>query len=368
MNSLQRELFVVAAAGTGLLIALFVSLSTLIDWHATAQALVQSLLLWAVLWHQCWQRRERNRATADLPVLPALGWANRLTLARGWLIAVCGGFLFQRVSTGIAAWLPAVCYSIAALCDRFDGYVARRTRNATLLGSELDMAFDAIGLVVAPLLAVGLGKIHPTYLIVSIAYYSFVGGLYWRRRHGKPVLPLRKSELRRTLAGMQMGFIAFVLWPPLQPALTRLAGVAFMLPLLAGFCIDWLVVSARLSSHTDNGEQKFQSLELLSRRWLQPLLRLCLLAALATTDWYQPASTLLASALIAACLGILFGIAGRACAVVVLLLLNWYPAVDFTSVASSITVFAAVWILVLGTGHFTLWQRDTDWINRQDGA
>jgi CDP-diacylglycerol--glycerol-3-phosphate 3-phosphatidyltransferase len=301
-------------------------------------------------------------------LLTSLGWANRLTLARGWLIAMCAGLLFQPAATAGTAWLPAIGYSLAAIADRFDGYVARRTRNTTVLGSELDMSFDAIGLVIAPLLAVSYGKLHPLYLLVSVAYYFFVAGIYWRRRHGKPVLPLRKSELRRTLAGMQMGFVAFVLWPPLQPTLTIVAGIAFMLPLLAGFWIDWLVVSARLPAHTKEAEQQFQQRKEFSHQWLQPALRVVLLASLALAEWQQRGNVPLTLLLIAVCLLILLGIAGRTLAVLLLLLLNWTPGVDFTSTIGVLIVFSAVWILVLGTGRFTLWQRDADWITQQGGA
>ena len=115
----------------------------------------------------------------------------------------------------------------------------------TLLGTQLDTSFDALGLLIAPLVAVGYGKLHPTYLLVSVAYYLFMWGLYWRRSHGLPVLPLRPSNMRRVLAGMQMGLCATALWPLINATLSQVVGVVFMLPLLAGFWRDWLDVSCR---------------------------------------------------------------------------------------------------------------------------
>ncbi|MES2603307.1 MAG: CDP-alcohol phosphatidyltransferase family protein [Pseudomonadota bacterium] len=368
MNSLHRELFVIAAAGIGLLVALFFFLTDILSMPIALQATAQSLLLWSVLWHQAWRRRASNRADSESPMQFSLGWANRLTLVRGLLIAACGGFLLLPDQRGFVSWLPGLCYSIAAIGDRLDGYVARRFRNTTLLGSELDMVFDAVGLVVAPLLALSYDRIHPAYLLVSVAYYLFVWGLYWRRRHGKPVLPLRRSILRRTLAGMQMGFIAVVLWPPLQPLMTQIASVAFMLPLLAGFWFDWLIVSARMPSQSPQAEKYFLRIKAFSAQWIQPLFRVVLLTALASSDWQQPAPMPLAALLICVCILILLGVAGRASAIALLFLLNWYPGFDFSSVTGAAAVFAAIWILMLGTGRYTLWQRDGDWMNRQDGS
>jgi CDP-diacylglycerol--glycerol-3-phosphate 3-phosphatidyltransferase len=127
----------------------------------------------------------------------------------------------------------------------------RSNRQTTELGKELDTTLDAMGLVIAPLLAVLYGKLFASYLLVSVAYYLFQWGLLWRRRFDKPVYPLPPSRLRRQLAGYQMGLVATVLWPPLPALLTRPVGILFMLPMLYGFIRDWLVVSGRLSADTD---------------------------------------------------------------------------------------------------------------------
>jgi len=374
MNSyLRRELFTLAVIGCALLTALFLLLPPPLAPTHTIRACLQALLLWAFVWSQLWQLRFHNRSADAVSLLPTLGTANRLTLLRGGLIAVCGGYL--GLAPHAAALVPAICYSLAALLDRADGYVARRHHNITMLGSELDTRVDAIGLVVAPLVAIGYGQLHVSYLLVSVAYYLFVGGLYWRRKHGKPVLPLRPSNLRRTLAGMQMGLVAFSLWPLFDPILLQLCGAAFMLPLLAGFLVDWLVVSARLPSQTSIALRNFRLLEHLSELVMQPLLR-CLLVV---TLWLSLAPLLAGDAangvsglqysLLLISAGLVLGVGGRICALAALLLINNYSEVTaFLTVDDWWAPLLAVWVLLFGSGRFSVWQGDSSWVNRQDGA
>lgn len=341
------------------------------------QWLLQSQLLWVVVWVQAWRRRHLNHAD-NSPLFPDLGLANRLTLLRGGLIAATGGFLFQPQFAGLGGWVPALLYSVAAILDRVDGYVARSSRRQTLFGSELDTRFDALGLLVAPLLAVAYARIHWSYLAVSAAYYLFQFGLYWRCHNGLPVCPLLPNTLRRTLAGFQMGLIAVVLWPPFQPELTRMIGVAFMVPVLAGFWVDWLVVSGRIDPLAPDTAARCAALESFAQSNLLPGLRVLLVLTLwlvfrdsglplagdAEVPWY---GLLLAWGLLLAAVMVGSGLAARSGALLLLLLLAWHsPDSDF-DFATCLVIFSAVWIMLLGSGRFSLWQLDAAWINRQDG-
>jgi CDP-diacylglycerol--glycerol-3-phosphate 3-phosphatidyltransferase len=311
---------------------------------------------------------ELNRASEDAPLYPSLGWANRLTLLRGGLIALTGGFLFQPQAVGLMAWIPGVLYCIAAILDRMDGYVARRSKHTSLLGNELDTVYDALGLLVAPLLAVGYGKLHWSFLLVSAAYYVFIWGLYWRHTHNLPVYPLMPSMLRRTLAGFQMGFVAFILLPCFHAPLTMTIGVAFMLPILIGFIVDWLVVSGRIQSNTTN-TQFFNRLAQISHSIFQPLLRVLLFIAIlffAFSDnflssiWATPGLVLIAGAA-------LLGLAGRVSALILLVLVTFLQGDGQVDVIVTAIIFSSVWLMLLGTGRFSLWQWDDRWVNRRDG-
>lgn len=217
--------------------------------------LFTSLGCWGFVLWQCQIRLSRNRSAEDAPRLTTLGTATRVTLLRGLLIAATAGFLTMPAGSASPQLLfvPAGLYSLAALGDALDGYLARRLRQTTLLGAELDTVLDALGLLIAPLLAILTGKLHVSYLLVSLAYYVFQWGIHWRRQHDRPVYPLPPSRLRRQLAGWQMVVVAAALWPPLPAALTQPLGVLFMTPLLIGFCRDWLAVSGRLGPSRRTG-------------------------------------------------------------------------------------------------------------------
>lgn len=249
-RELQRELRWVAVLGTSLLAAMALALSVLEGPAAALPWLPAALVGWGFVLWQCHKRLHLNRRSLDDTGYVTLGHGNRITLLRGLLIAATGGFL-AVAHMELRPWLlyvPAALYTAAALGDGLDGYLARRQQQTTRLGMELDTALDAFGLVIAPLLAVLYGKLQVSYLLVSIAYYLFQWGIYWRRSQGKPVYPLPPSSLRRYLAGLQMALVALALWPPLPADLTRILGFALMIPLLLGFCRDWLHVSGRLGT------------------------------------------------------------------------------------------------------------------------
>lgn len=369
--------------GASLLLVFYVSLALLESSPNNPQWLLQSVLVWIFCIQQTWQRRALNCPAGVTTVFPDLGSANRLTLLRGWLLACCAGFLFQPQSDTFITWLPALLYSLAAIFDRLDGYLARRYKQVSILGNELDTVFDALGLLVAPLLAVSYGKIHWSYLLVSVAWYLFQWGLYWRQQQALPIYPLVPNRIRRALAGFQMGFIAMVLWPQFQPPLTKMIGLSFMLPFLLGFILDWLVVSGRLAENSQRFALFLSKLEILSRYFFQPALRLLLalgLALIETTSEFPLFSsnnfaytdTLLCFSLLLCAAMIVTGLAGRVGALLLVVLLAWFaPELNLNNHSSpflQVVVCSAVWILFLGCGRWSLWVQDDVWVHRVDGA
>ena len=155
-------------------------------------------------------------------------------------------------------FLPAIFYTVAAIGDALDGYIARVTMQTTQLGSELDNELDAFGLLIAPVLAVLWDKLHFTYLIVSAAFYVFRLGINLRKHQGKPVYELIPNRFRRRLAGYQMGLVATSLWAPIPAELTKPVGVLLMIPLLIRFLLDWLQISGRIKKNDRKiPEEKF---------------------------------------------------------------------------------------------------------------
>ena len=359
--------------GVSMLWVIFLILGYSTTWRIGLQWFLQAGLLWGWVWHTTWKLSHLNRVALEAPLLKHLGWANRLTLLRGYLIALTGGFLFQPDSEGFINWVPGLLYGAAAVLDRVDGFVARKSKQTTLLGAELDTVFDALGLLVAPLLAVCMGKIHWSYLLLSLAFYIFQWGIYWRRRHELEIYPLMPSQLRRTLAGFQMGFVALALLPCFKMPQTMICSFAFLIPVLFGFMVDWLVVSGRINSDAINTQHFFSFLYRASRVFFQPALRIFifigLLFLLHQMDLFSASVQFNVFLVMSFMFGIslvILGSAGRVGALIILLLLGIF---EIPINAFSVAVLCAnVWLLLLGTGRFSLWQWDDVWVNRQDGA
>ena len=74
--------------------------------------------------------------------LPGFGWAGRVTLLRGLLVAL---MIPDLLAPGLRPWLPLVLGAMALALDGVDGPVARRTGTASPFGARFDMETDEIG-------------------------------------------------------------------------------------------------------------------------------------------------------------------------------------------------------------------------------
>jgi CDP-diacylglycerol--glycerol-3-phosphate 3-phosphatidyltransferase len=189
----------------------------------------------------CWVLKRalpENRGEGQDELFPTLGAPSWVTMLRGLLIAVCAGFALEPR-------IAAPAYSAAALLDNLDGRLARRLGRRTRMGEKLDLEIDAVGILVACLAGVALGKLPTWYMLVGLARYLFVAGIFLRKRFGMPVRDLEPSRARRLLAGCQMGFLAVALWPQVGEELSLAASYLFGGATLAMFARDWLFVQSR---------------------------------------------------------------------------------------------------------------------------
>jgi CDP-diacylglycerol---glycerol-3-phosphate 3-phosphatidyltransferase len=245
VTSLDRECRRIIALG----VATVAGVSALVGWQGTsplegaafaALALPSWLIASVTLW------RARPLAAGRAASGARLGAATRLTLLRGLLVTLTAGFTLIP-PVGAARWLPGVLYATAALADRCDGAVARRLGQVTAMGTHLDGAMDALGLLAAPLVAVFWGRLPPWYLLLGAAYYLYQGAIEARHRLGLPLHPerVRRNRLTRVFAGLQMTLVAVALPPVVPLAVTTLAATLLMVPTLAFFVRDWLLVTGR---------------------------------------------------------------------------------------------------------------------------
>jgi CDP-diacylglycerol---glycerol-3-phosphate 3-phosphatidyltransferase len=250
-------------------------------WLGLATAVTLYQLTWL------WRNLDQNRQTESGHLLPTFGWGNAISIGRGLLLALLAGFLFSPRLPGAMAWLPALLYTVAALADIIDGYAARRTNTTTELGARLDITLDGQGMLIVIGLAVWYGLLPGWYLLLGLARYGWLVAIRLRERWGCPVHELPASVHRRTLAGLQMGFLTVILWPILPPAGTQIAGWLMGGPLLLSFTRDWLIVIGRIDP-TDPTYRRVQArLYQLFGRWLPFLLRLALAPAVPLWLWLR---------------------------------------------------------------------------------
>jgi CDP-diacylglycerol--glycerol-3-phosphate 3-phosphatidyltransferase len=218
----------------------------LVTWRSPGTAaayLALSLAAWLVVARTLWRARPLLG-----PQATRLGAATRLTLLRGLLVSLTAGFV-AIPPVGAVRWLPALLYTAAAVCDRFDGIIARRLGQTTALGARLDGAMDALGLLTAPAVAVSWGRLPPWYLLVGVAYYLYHAALWLRRRLELPVHleRVRPKPLTRVFAGVQMTLVSVALAPLLSLEVTTVAATLVMVPTLIFFARDWLIAIGRLA-------------------------------------------------------------------------------------------------------------------------
>jgi CDP-diacylglycerol--glycerol-3-phosphate 3-phosphatidyltransferase len=306
--------------------------------------------------------RANHRPGEEDRLFPTLGAANWITLLRAGAVVLLAGLL-PRVLPGVDGlpedliWAPGLVYLGIALADLLDGLVARRQNRVTELGKRLDIATDAAGLLAASLLAVGLGRLPAVYLLVGLAYYPFIFGIWLRQKRGLPVVSLQPRPFARIVAGFQMGLVGMALLPIFKPAFTFVAAWIFMMPLLAGFLRDWLVVSCRLQTDGDQQTAFDRPVRRLLTKNLPLLLRLvipvCGVATLAAGGGHASLPWQLALGL--GCLQAGFAFLGRSAALFLVLLLGCNQSPFGVTTASMVLFAAAAGLMLTGTGAMSLW-------------
>lgn len=197
-------------------------------------------------------RLHLNRPEAEqVAVYPDLGPANRLTILRGFLIAVLFGFVFLPELPGPLGWLPFVTYFSAIGLDYIDGFIARKTGRYTPLGRELEHEFDSLGVLAASVFLVVARVLPAWFILVGVARYVFIAGEALQRARGKTMFPLAHSSSGKILAGYQMVFLAAALIPIIPEEMKRIAGSVIAIPFLLGFVRDWLGVTG-IVRHTSD--------------------------------------------------------------------------------------------------------------------
>ena len=182
-------------------------------------------------------------ATALFVLLPhrlpgdRFGKANSVTAIRLALTCVLAAALVTPAWSGKLAWSLVALAATALALDGFDGWLARRYREATRFGARFDMEVDALFLLVLALLVAAVGKAGLWILLAGLWRYGFVAALaLW------PALqqPLPPSQRRKWAFVAQAVLLIVCLAPSVSSALAPwLAGCGLAL-LSASFSLDLL--------------------------------------------------------------------------------------------------------------------------------
>jgi len=320
-----------------------------------------------------WRFLEVNVHPQQQLLRSRFGAGTLVTLFRGFLLALLGGYILVPPSSGIFRWIPAFLYLLAALSDGVDGYLARKKDHVTVLGAEIDMRLDALGILLAIALGMHYGQLDVWYFLVGMAYYLFAFGKYVRHFFNLPVVPLQSRRHRSVLAGLQMGFLAVVLWPVFAPPATTLAAYIFGIPLLITFLRDYLIMAGWLKPDRQFYKSISAKFIKISRKYLLPGARVGIvglsIAALLVFPHLMHAFTdavkqsvfleiLPSSAIIGmtgiSLIGIFFGVLPRITGLLFTALLASYLTIEGMHPLIVPEMVLALLLVIFGSGHLSL--------------
>lgn len=364
-SSLRRQALLAAALLLCPWLATIFLCAPLLRLHPpTILALLPGLIVAIYLQLRLLTHLESNHRSGEAERLfPTLGAANWITLLRDSAIVALAGFLPLALQPAPALppdliWAPGLIYLGVSLADLLDGFVARRQHRQTELGQRLDIETDAAGLLVALLVAVSLDRLPALSLLVGLAYYLYLFGIWWRRQRNLPLVAPQSRPYARIIAGFQMGLVAMALLPLFDPPFTSIAAALIMTPLLVGFGRDWLVVSCRLPIDSNQHTVLDHWAGLVLARFLPLVLRLLLLAVGIVTLVQGAASLphpvwLWAQSLCCLLAGV--GWLGRCAALLLTLLLGCGLTPYGTGLPVLFLFGVAATLMLTGTGPLSLW-------------
>jgi phosphatidylglycerophosphate synthase len=143
--------------------------------------------------------------------LSGFGWADRVTLLRGLLVALMIPCL---PTPDHQPWLPLILGAVALALDGVDGAIARRTGTASAFGARFDMETDALTVLMLSALVAAEGRVGAWVLWSGALRYLYVGAGWiwpWLRQ------PVPPSFARKLVCVLQIAGLLAALAPVLPP-------------------------------------------------------------------------------------------------------------------------------------------------------
>ena len=176
-----------------------------------------------------------SEPVSEAESLRVASWPNAVTGLRIVMVPVLVGSFFIGSTSGL--WLGFAVFAAAALSDFFDGWLARRLDQHSLLGRILDPIADKL-LVAAALVMLATDGRAAVIAVVAILLREFLISGLREALAGKVALPVQPLAKWKTAAQM-VAIALLLLAPAVAPWLTEAAGAGLA---SAGEGLLWLAV------------------------------------------------------------------------------------------------------------------------------
>lgn len=172
---------------------------------------------------------------------------NSVTAVRILLIPVFMFFLLTSNLQPLGSYVAAAIFSLAALTDTIDGYLARFQKQVTAMGQFLDPIADKLLVSAALVSLVELARISAWVALIIIAREFAVSGLRLAAIAEKEVIVASRWGKTKTISQI-VAVIAIILEPPVELGGVTLASgllaLAVVLTVISG--VDYFFKSWRV--------------------------------------------------------------------------------------------------------------------------
>jgi CDP-diacylglycerol--glycerol-3-phosphate 3-phosphatidyltransferase len=172
---------------------------------------------------------------------------NSVTAVRILLIPVFMFFLLTPNLQPLGSYVAAAIFSLAALTDTIDGYLARFQKQVTAMGQFLDPIADKLLVSAALVSLVELARISAWVALLIIAREFAVSGLRLAAIAEKEVIVASKWGKIKTISQI-IAVIAIILQPPVElwgvSVASGLLALAVILTVISG--VDYFFKSWRV--------------------------------------------------------------------------------------------------------------------------
>lgn len=159
--------------------------------------------------------------------------ANRVTILRILLIPVFMAFLLGRLPYG--DWLAVIVFTIAAVTDSIDGYLARKHKQITVFGQFFDPLADKLLISAALVALVDLGTLSAWIVMIILTREFVVSGLRLTAVARGLVIPAAPLGKIKTVSQV-VAVIGWILMPGVVPEFLAviLMAVAVVMTVISG--------------------------------------------------------------------------------------------------------------------------------------